>query len=141
MHHKQQHTLFFREHEHPAAQQRAPQQIGDAAYIRGLPAASGASNGEKRWVFPFQARADATFDLHTNAWDVAAGALMVRAGGGRYLGLRAGVTDENPTTAHLRPAYWATGGDVEYPTLREVLTGLSRDGRVHGSAEPEPTYP
>ena len=65
--------------------------------------------------------ADATFDLHTNAWDVAAGALMVRAGGGRYLGLRAGVTDENPTTAHLRPAYWATGGDVEYPTLREVL--------------------
>ena len=85
--------------------------------------------------------ADATFDLHTNAWDVAAGALMVRAGGGRYLGLRAGVTDENPTTAHLRPAYWATGGDVEYPTLREVLTGLSRDARVNGSAEPEPTYP
>ena len=85
--------------------------------------------------------ADATFDPHTTpgtsprvrSWC----APVVVA----TIGLRAGVTDENPTTAHLRPAYWATGGDVEYPTLREVLTGLSRDGRVHGSVEPQPTYP
>ena len=71
-------------------------------------------------------RADATFDLHTNSWDVAAGALMVRLGGGRYIGCEAGVVDEDPRTSYTRPAYWATGSDVEHPTLAGLVTELSR---------------
>jgi len=70
-------------------------------------------------------RADATFDLHTNSWDVAAGAFMVRLGGGRYLGCDGGVVDEDPHTSYGRPAYWATGATVEHPTLRAVVTGLT----------------
>lgn len=71
-------------------------------------------------------RADATFDLHTNSWDVAAGAFMVRLGGGRYWGCDAGIVDDDPRTSYLRPAYWATGASVEHPTLRRVVTELSR---------------
>jgi myo-inositol-1(or 4)-monophosphatase len=71
--------------------------------------------------------ADATFDLHTHPWDVAAGAFMVRQGGGTYVGVRRGVTDESVTGAHLCPGYWATGADVDYPTLRDVVVEMSRD--------------
>ena len=70
-------------------------------------------------------RADATFDLHTNSWDVAAGALMVRLGGGRYLGCDHGVVDEDPSTSWLRRAYWATASDVEHPTLAATVTRLT----------------
>jgi myo-inositol-1(or 4)-monophosphatase len=74
-------------------------------------------------------RADATFDLHTNSWDVAAGAFMVRLGGGRYLGCDAGRVDEDPRTAYRHRAYWATGAEVEHPTLRAVVTERSARGR------------
>ncbi|MEO5608358.1 MAG: inositol monophosphatase family protein [Ornithinibacter sp.] len=70
-------------------------------------------------------RADATFDLHTNSWDVAAGAFMIGLGGGRYLGCADGRVDEDQGTAYLRRAYWATASDVEHPTLRAVVTGLT----------------
>ena len=70
--------------------------------------------------------ADATFDLHTNSWDVAAGAFMVRLGGGRYLGCDAGRVDEDPRTSYLHRAYWATASDVEHPTLRAVVTDLTQ---------------
>lgn len=75
-------------------------------------------------------RADATFDLHTNSWDVAAGAFMVRLGGGRYFGSEAGVVDEDPGTSYSRPAYWATAATIEHPTLRSVVTELSATGRA-----------
>lgn len=74
-------------------------------------------------------RADATFDLHTNSWDVAAGALMVRLGGGLYHGVEGGVVDEDERTAYRRPAYWATAASIEHPTLRGVVTRLSATGR------------
>ena len=74
-------------------------------------------------------RADATFDLHTNSWDVAAGAFMVRLGGGRFLGCDSGRVDEDPRTAYRHRAYWATASDVEHPTLRSVVTGLTATGR------------
>lgn len=74
-------------------------------------------------------RADATFDLHTNSWDVAAGAFMVRLGGGRFLGCDTGQVDEDPRTAYRHRAYWATAADVEHPTLRDVVTGLTATGR------------
>jgi myo-inositol-1(or 4)-monophosphatase len=75
-------------------------------------------------------RADATFDLHTNSWDVAAGAFMVRLGGGRYWGCEAGVVDEDPRSSYLRPAYWATGADIEHPTLRGAVTDLTARART-----------
>lgn len=71
-------------------------------------------------------RADATFDLHTNSWDVAAGALMVRLGGGRYLGCDDGLVDGDPRTSWLRRAYWATASDVDHPTLAATVTRLTR---------------
>ncbi|KGN38800.1 inositol monophosphatase family protein [Knoellia subterranea] len=70
-------------------------------------------------------RADATFDLHTNAWDVAAGAFMVRLGGGRYHGCEDGVVDDDPRTSYQRPAYWSTAADVDHPTLRDLVTELA----------------
>ncbi|KGN42730.1 inositol monophosphatase family protein [Knoellia aerolata] len=75
-------------------------------------------------------RADATFDLHTNSWDVAAGAFMVRLGGGRYLGCDGGRVDEEPGTSYRHRAYWATAADVEHPTLRRVVTELTATGRL-----------
>lgn len=74
-------------------------------------------------------RADATFDLHTNSWDVAAGAFMVRLGGGTYLGCEHGTLDEDPRTSYRRPAYWATAAEVDHPTLRSVVTDLSTPDR------------
>ncbi|KRE41321.1 inositol monophosphatase family protein [Knoellia sp. Soil729] len=71
-------------------------------------------------------RADATFDLHTNSWDVAAGAFMVRLGGGRYWGCEDGVVNGDAGSSYLRPAYWATGAEIEHPTLRTLVTALSR---------------
>lgn len=68
---------------------------------------------------------DATFDLHTNPWDVAAGQLMIRAAGGRYVGFAEGVPDEDSQTAYTRPAYWAAGPGMDCPTLDHVVSGLS----------------
>lgn len=75
-------------------------------------------------------RADATFDLHTSSWDVAAGAFMVRLGGGRYLGCDRGRVDEGPRTSYRRPAYWSTATDLEHPTLRDVVTTLTVPGAM-----------
>lgn len=70
-------------------------------------------------------RADATFDLHTNTWDVAAGALMVQLAGGRYVGCEAGVLDHDARTSWQRPAYFATAAEIEHPTLSGVVTDLT----------------
>jgi myo-inositol-1(or 4)-monophosphatase len=69
--------------------------------------------------------ADATFDLHTNPWDVAAGQLMVRASGGRFVGYERGEADEDPRTAYTRPGYWAAGAGADYPTLDRLVRTLS----------------
>ncbi len=86
-------------------------------------------------------RADATFDLHTNSWDVAAGAFMVRLGGGRYFGCENGVVDEDPRTSYRRPAYWATAANVEHPTLRSVVTDLTERARRPAAAGSHPWRP
>lgn len=70
-------------------------------------------------------RADATLDLHTNTWDVAAGALMVQLAGGRYVGCEAGVLDHDARTSWQRPAYFATAAEIEHPTLSGVVTDLT----------------
>lgn len=83
-------------------------------------------------------RADATFDLHTNSWDVAAGAFMVCLGGGRYLGCENGVVDEDPRTSYRRPAYWATASDVEHATLRGLVTDLTASRHLPGEQGSHP---
>ena len=70
--------------------------------------------------------ADATFDLHTNPWDVAAGSLMVRGTGGRFAGVLDGRIDEDPATAYRRPGYLAVGPGAQHPTLEDTVTRLSR---------------
>lgn len=69
--------------------------------------------------------ADATFDMHTNPWDVAAGALMVRATQGRYVGFEHGAPDADPRTSFRRRSYYAVGPGVRYPTLESVVQRLS----------------
>ncbi|MBM6401821.1 inositol monophosphatase family protein [Phycicoccus sonneratiae] len=69
--------------------------------------------------------ADATFDLHTHPWDVAAGSLVVRMAGGRYVGFVDGRPDEDPRTLHLAPSYYAVGPGAHYPTLDSVVRRLS----------------
>jgi myo-inositol-1(or 4)-monophosphatase len=86
-------------------------------------------------------RADATFDLHTNSWDVAAGAFMVRLGGGRYLGCENGVIDEDPRTSYRRPAYWATATDLDHPTLEAVVTDLTERSRRPAAQGSHPWQP
>jgi myo-inositol-1(or 4)-monophosphatase len=79
--------------------------------------------------------ADATFDLHTNPWDVAAGSLMVRQAGGQYIGYSRGVPDENPLSDYTHPGYYAVGGPVHYPTLEGVVREMSE------TATPPPSQP
>ncbi|GIL35046.1 inositol monophosphatase [Phycicoccus sp. DTK01] len=76
--------------------------------------------------------ADATFDLHTHPWDVAAGSLLVRRSGGRYVGFVDGRPDEDPCSLHLAPAYYATGPGADYPTLDAVVRRLSAIGAAAG---------
>jgi myo-inositol-1(or 4)-monophosphatase len=66
--------------------------------------------------------ADATMGFDTNAWDIAAGVLIVTQAGGQYFGYRDGKSDE---PLHLAPHYFAVGGNVRYPTLENMLERLS----------------
>jgi myo-inositol-1(or 4)-monophosphatase len=69
--------------------------------------------------------ADATFDLHTNAWDVAAGSLLVQQSGGRYVGYLDGRADEDARTRYTTPGYHAVGAGARYPLLDAVVRDLS----------------
>lgn len=68
---------------------------------------------------------DATFDLNTNPWDVAAGSLILRQAGGRYVGWRAGEAVPG-ADAYRQPCYVGTGKAGGYPTLERVVGELSR---------------
>jgi len=68
---------------------------------------------------------DATFDFHTNSWDVAAGWLMLERAGGRYVGFEHGEADENPRTAYTRHGYVAHGPGGDFPVLLEAGRRLS----------------
>lgn len=68
---------------------------------------------------------DATFDFHTNSWDVAAGWLMIERAGGRYVGFDGGEPDENPRTAYTRHGYVALAPGCDYPVLLESGSRLS----------------
>jgi myo-inositol-1(or 4)-monophosphatase len=72
--------------------------------------------------------ADATMGFDTNAWDIAAGVLLVTQAGGQYVGYRDGRSEE---PVHLAPHYLAVGGNVTYPTLERTLDELS-----HAVADP-----
>lgn len=78
--------------------------------------------------------ADATFDLHTNPWDVAAGSLLVRQSGGRYVGYLHGTADEDPRTHYTRPGYHAVGAGGVYPLLDAVVRDLSASAGARPSS-------
>ena len=69
--------------------------------------------------------ADATIGFSTNAWDVAAGALILNQAGGRYTGYHDGRVSE---PAHLAPDYVAVGRNARFPALDDAMRRLS--GRV-----------
>lgn len=66
--------------------------------------------------------ADATMGLSTNPWDVAAGILILRQAGGRFVGLENGRMLE---PAFLAPDYFAHGREAAYPILERVIYALS----------------
>lgn len=68
---------------------------------------------------------DATFDFHTNSWDVAAGWLMLARAGGRYVGFDAGEPDEDPRTAYTRHGYVALAPGADHPVLLDAGRRLS----------------
>lgn len=104
--------------------------VATGQLIRAYGAARTLGSGALGLAHVATGRADATFDLHTNSWDVAAGAFMVRLGGGHYFGCENGVVDEDPHTSYRCPAYWATAANIEHPTLRDLVTGLSAESHL-----------
>jgi myo-inositol-1(or 4)-monophosphatase len=66
--------------------------------------------------------ADATLGFSTNAWDVAAGILILEQAGGRFVGLDRG-TDFAPSL--LASDYFGVGRDADYPTLDRVARRVS----------------
>lgn len=71
-------------------------------------------------------RIDVTFGIAANAWDVAAGLLLVRAAGGTYRSLGAGAPrSDRPWT---EPAYAAHVADFDY--AGSVLAGLTTKNPV-----------
>ncbi|WP_344140666.1 inositol monophosphatase family protein [Luedemannella flava] len=69
-------------------------------------------------------RVDVALGIGINAWDVAAGALMVRQAGGHYFGLRRASPDGPvPDPAWQRPGYLAMVGtlDPEATTVRSLF--------------------
>lgn len=69
--------------------------------------------------------ADATFDLNTNPWDVAAGSLILQQAGGRYVGFDRGRPVAGPD-AYRQPCYVGSGRAEGYPTLERMVAGLSQ---------------
>ncbi|GAA5225748.1 inositol monophosphatase family protein [Paeniglutamicibacter antarcticus] len=61
---------------------------------------------------------DATIGFDTKAWDVSAGALLVRRSGGRYLGYR---YDDLELPAHEAPCFLALGPGADYPVLDQSI--------------------
>jgi myo-inositol-1(or 4)-monophosphatase len=66
---------------------------------------------------------DAALGFSTNAWDVAAGVLLVHKAGGRFVGVNGGEILE---PAFLAADYFAVGSEADYPTLERVAHRLSR---------------
>jgi len=62
--------------------------------------------------------ADVTLGLDTNAWDVAAGALIVRQAGGTYLPFR---YDDDDRPAHEAPCYVAVAPGSNAPTAVRIV--------------------
>lgn len=66
--------------------------------------------------------ADATIGFDTKAWDVAAGAHLVRMSGGSYRGLHHG---GEPGPDHLAPGFIAQGPGADYPSLRTAAQRIA----------------
>ncbi|MBV1778915.1 inositol-phosphate phosphatase [Paeniglutamicibacter sp. ABSL32-1] len=77
---------------------------------------------------------DATIGFDTKPWDIAAGALLVRRAGGRYLGYR---YDGQTLPDHEAPCFLALGPGADYPVLdgsiRRIIAARNAAG-AGGSA-------
>lgn len=72
---------------------------------------------------------DATIGFDTKAWDVSAGALLVRRAGGRYLGYR---YDQTELPAHEAPCFLALGPGADYPVLDRSIRRIIDARRAQG---------
>lgn len=74
--------------------------------------------------------ADITAGCQTSPWDVAAGQLILRRAGGRYLPLGSRENriwdGEEATDQHLAPGYIGLGPGVEAPTAQAIFTDFAR---------------
>lgn len=69
--------------------------------------------------------ADATFDLHTHSWDVAAGALIVRQAGGEFAGYDPDGRVTDPTRDYSAAGFWAAGRPGGYPVVDGLVSRLT----------------
>lgn len=69
---------------------------------------------------------DATFNVDTNSWDVAAGSFILEQAGGRYVGYLSGEPTEDGSK-YLAPDYIGVGAGADYPQLEAIVSTISKD--------------
>jgi hypothetical protein len=72
---------------------------------------------------------DVTLGLDTKPWDIAAGALLVRRAGGRYLAYR---YDDQQLPDYEAPCFMALGPDADYPAASTSLERIIEARRAQG---------
>ncbi|MGL3807778.1 inositol monophosphatase family protein [Paeniglutamicibacter sp. R2-26] len=72
---------------------------------------------------------DATLGLDTKPWDIAAGALLVRRSGGRYLAYR---YDDRQLPDHAAPCFIALGPGADYPAATASVERIIAARRASG---------
>lgn len=72
---------------------------------------------------------DVTLGLDTKPWDIAAGALLVRRAGGRYLAYR---YDDKQLPDYEAPCFMALGPDADYPAASTSLERIIEARRAQG---------
>ena len=102
----------------PAALDGCAELIGAVRTVRNM------GSGALGLVHVAAGWADATFDLNTNPWDVAAGSLILRRAGGRYVGFDRGRSDAG-TGAYRLPCYVGSADPAGYPAVEGVVARLS----------------
>lgn len=96
-----------------------------AALVNDFSAVRNTSSGALCLAHVAAGWADATFNFGTNAWDVAAGSLLLKLAGGSYHAYRNG--EEQPALGDfLAPDYYAHVANAQFPLIERTMLAGSR---------------
>lgn len=102
--------------------------FGDRAFslqselISSFRASRNLGSGALNLAFVAAGWADVTMGFATNSWDIAAGGFILQQAGGEFFGFDAG---EEVDHFYACNDYYAVGGNVDYPTLRNLIITYS----------------